>query len=105
MSDLTVHKSRRNLLIVDIGMDVSSMTITSEIRAKPDLSGSLIATWTVTNVTDGTDGLLQFEIDATASAQIQADFGYMDIKRLDGAQPYAVFERPVEVEFVGAVTA
>lgn len=46
-NQVVVHKGRTNVVRVDLGIDVSADTITSEIRSEPDVEGTLIATWTV----------------------------------------------------------
>jgi hypothetical protein len=105
MSDIRVYKERTNVITIDMGFDVSGDTITSEIRSQPDTSGALIATWTVTFTTDGTDGELTLTIDQSLAANIVASTGYMDLKRVSGGEPIPVFARPLQVEFIGAVTA
>lgn len=102
---IIVHKGRTNILQVDMGIDVSGDIITSEIRAEPEMDSVLIATWQVTFATDGTDGELILTLDDLVTAQIKASGGYMDLKRLSGGEPLPVFEKPLEVEFQGTVTA
>ena len=99
---IIVHKNRVNVITVDMGMDVSADTITSEIRSAPDVNSPLIVAWDVVFDTDGTDGELILTIQ---DVEITANSGYMDIKREAGGQPYPVFDRPLEVEFRGTVTA
>lgn len=99
-----VHKNRRNTLVVDLGIDVTGDTLTSEIRAEQDHTSTLIATWVVT-VTDAATGMLSLVLDDLESGQITVDSGYMDIKRISGGQPVPVFDRPLEVSFQGTVTA
>ncbi|MET0787498.1 MAG: hypothetical protein ABWY25_12430 [Paenisporosarcina sp.] len=100
-----VHKGRTNTITVDLGMDVSDDTITSEIRSEPVVEAPLIATWTVTFETDGTDGKLVLRLDNLVTAQIKENTGYMDLKRLVGTEPVSIFDRPLEVSFRGTVTA
>lgn len=102
---VVVHKNRRNTVMVNLGFDVSGDTITSEIRAQPDHESTLIATWTVSFVTDGTDGRLQLVLDDSVTAGITVDSGFMDLKRLSSGEPLPVFDRPLEVSFRGTVTA
>lgn len=102
---IKVHKNRTNIVILDLGMDVSADTITSEIRAEEDHTSALIVAWIVAFVTDGTDGLLTLTIDDVISADITVDSGYMDVKRVSGGEPLVVFDRPLEVSFQGSVTA
>lgn len=99
-----VHKNRTNTIIVDLGMDVSTDVITSQIRAEQDPTSALIATWTVSFVTDGVDGLLELLLDNSVTG-VTVDSGYMDLKRVSAGEPLAVFDRPLEVSFQGTVTA
>lgn len=101
---VVVHKGRTNIIGCDMGMDVSGDLITSEIRTEPDVSSPLLATWTVSFATDGTDGELVLTLDSVVTAQIKANSGYMDIKRVSGGEPLPVFDKPLEVTFRGSVT-
>lgn len=104
-SEVIVYKGRTNVIEVGLGIDVSADTITSEIRSEPDQSAPLLMTWTVDFATDGTDGELVLTVDNTITADIQANSGFMDLKRIVGTEPIAVFERAIEVTFRGTVTA
>lgn len=102
---VVVHKNRTNTLMVNLGIDVSADTIVSEIRAEPDVTSTLICSWTVSFVTDGKDGKLKFMLDDLVTSQIRVSAGYMDIKRVQGGEPIPVFDEPLEVSFRGVVTA
>lgn len=104
MSKVIVYKARTNTLPVNLGIDVSGDTFTSEIRAEPDHNSTLIMEWDVAFVTDGTDGRLVLTVDDLITEQIEVSSGYMDLKRVTGGEPVPVFERVLEVEFRGAVT-
>lgn len=104
-SEVVVYKDRTNIITVALGMDVSADTITSEIRTEPSVDAPLIAEWDVSFATDGTDGELIFVIDDLVAGQITQNSGYMDIKRVSGGEPYAVFDKPLEVKIQGSVTA
>lgn len=104
-NQVVVHKGRTNTLTVSMGIDVSLDTITSEIRASTSTTSALIATWSVAFATDGTDGELVLTLDDTATSAIEADRGYMDLKRVTGGEPVPVFDKPLEVIFRGSVTA
>jgi hypothetical protein len=104
-SKVIVHKGRTNIVNVSLGIDVSADTITSEIRQEPNQDSELIATWTVTKKTDGSDGELILTLDDAITKTIEATSGYMDLKRIVGGQPVAVFDKPIEVAFRGTVTA
>lgn len=99
-----VHKGRTNTIFVNMGISVVGNTITSEIRSEPDQESSLIATWTVAFVTDGSDGKLRLTLDDLVTSQIKANSGYMDLKRMVGGEPLPVFDQPLEVAFRGTVT-
>ncbi len=101
---LIVHKHRTNVVSVDLGMDVSQDTITGEIRTKPDVDSVKICEWLVNFVTDGTDGLLTLTLDESITVQITQELGYMDLKRVSGGEPLAIFDKPLEVVFQGVVT-
>jgi hypothetical protein len=103
-SKVIVHKNRTNILTVSLGFDVSADTITSEIRSEPDVDAPLIATWQVTFKTDGRDGELVLRLDDNETSQIKAASGYMDLKRITGSEPFAVFDQALEVSFRGSVT-
>lgn len=103
-NEVVVHKGRTNVITVSLGLDVSADTITSEIRSEPDQSAPLIATWVVTKPNGGADGELLLTMDDTITSAIVVNSGYMDLKRLSGGEPIAVFDRPLEVTFRGSVT-
>lgn len=103
--EVVVHKGRTNTLIIRLGYDISSDTFSSEIRSEPYVEAPLLATWTVSFLTDGTDGELSLVLDDVVTAQITASSGYMDLKRIAGGEPVPVFDKPLEVTFRGTVTA
>ena len=103
-NEVVVYKGRTNILTVSLGIDVSADDITSQIRSEPEGDSPLIATWSVAFATDGTDGELVFTLDNTITEAITANSGYMDLKRMSGGEPMAVFDRPLEVTFLGSVT-
>ncbi len=103
-NEVIVHKNRTNVVLVNLGIDVSADTITSEIRSEPQVEAPLIATWNVDFVTDGTDGELVLTLDDATTADITANSGYMDLQRVSGGEPIPVFDTPLEVTFRGSVT-
>ena len=106
-NQVVVHKGRTNTIRVNLGYDVSAEDpshITSEIRAEPSQESTLIATWYVDYETDGSDGVLTLTLDNTITSQITPNTGYMDLKRVIGGEPLAVFDEPLEVVFKGTVT-
>lgn len=103
MSDIVVYKNRTNILTVSLGVDVSSDTFESQIREKSTNDSLLLATWAVAFATDGVDGELVLTLDDSQVSDITAKTGYMDIKRITGGEPFAVFD-PVKVVFRDTVT-
>ena len=103
MSDILVYKNRTNQLRVSLGIDVSADTFESEIREKATVSSPLIATWTCTFATDGTDGELILTVDDSALTNVIVKSGYMDIKRISAGEPLAVYA-PTKVSFIDTVT-
>lgn len=103
-SEVVIHKGRTNVITVSLGVNVQGDTITSQIRAEPDISSPLIATWVVTFLTNGSDGELILTLDDSSTSSIKANSGYMDIKRVSGGEPLPVFDRPLEVSIRGTVT-
>lgn len=105
-NQVIVHKDRYNTLQVNLGYDISDETFTSEIRSEPTVHSTLIATWDVSFLSDGSDGKLLLVINSEVASQITANSGYMDLKRVGTDQePVSVFDEPLEVSFRGVVTA
>lgn len=104
MAQVIVHKNRTNVIQVNLGINVSASTFTSEIRSDPDFKSPLIATWTVSFLTDGSDGKIVLRLDDSVTKEINASSGFMDLKRISGSEPVPVFDRPLEVSFRGTVT-
>lgn len=103
-SNVVVYKNRTNIITIGLGIDVSADVITSQIRSEPRVTAPLLATWVVTFDTDGTDGELILTLDNSVVANIVANNGYMDLKRVSGGEPIPVFDRPLEVTFRGSIT-
>lgn len=101
---IIIDKNRTNAITVDLGIDITGETLTSEISTGADHTSALIAAFTVT-VDDAPTGQLTLTIDNTVTAGITVDSGYMDIKRLSAGEPLSVFAKPLEVRFQGTVTA
>ena len=101
--DIVVYKNRRNVISVSLGSDVSGDTFESEIREKANVDAPLIATWEVTFATDGSNGELVLTLDDSDLDEVAVKTGYMDIKRITGGEPFAVFP-PIKVKFVDTVT-
>jgi hypothetical protein len=105
MNDLVVYKNRTITIPVDLGIDVSADTITSEIREGKNSDSDLIAEWDVTFQTDGTDGLLYLTLDDSVTSLITQKVGYMDFKRVSSGEPLPVLAAPIRVRFRDSVTA
>lgn len=105
MKQIVVHKGRTKTLPVSLGYDVSNDVISSEIRAEKDRASTLIATWTVSFLTDGTDGELILRLDDSITGAVTKETGYMDLKRVSGGEPIPVFDEVLEVLFKDTVTA
>lgn len=104
-NEIIIHLGRTNKIPVSLGFNVSADTFTSEIRAEPSRTSPLIATFTVTKPGGGTDGELLLTLDDSATVGIDVRMGYMDLKRMNGTEPVAVFDQPIEVIFRDTVTA
>lgn len=100
-----VYKNRTNVITVNLGMNIQNDTFSSQIRAEKSGSSTLIATWTVSFVTDGTDGLLKLTIDNSQLQNVTRSNGFMDIKRTTSGEPVPVFDDPVEVIFRETITS
>lgn len=101
---IIVDIGRTTVLEVGLGFDVSGDVFTSEIRAGKNVNTPLLAAWTVTFLTDGTDGELVLTLDDAVTSSIARTNGYMDIKRMANGEPISVFEAPLPVIFQGVVT-
>jgi hypothetical protein len=104
MTSVTIFKGRTTILPVSLQYDVSQDTITSQIRVGTNPTSTKIADWQVAFATDGTDGELIFTLDDSVTETIEQRFGYMDIKRISGGEPFNVVDDPIPVEFRTVVT-
>lgn len=104
-AQIFVYKNRTNIITVNLGMNVQNDTFASQIRAEKNDTSTLLATWTVSFVTNGSDGLLKLTIDNSQLGSITRSNGFMDIKRTTSGEPVAVFDDPVEVIFREVVTS
>jgi hypothetical protein len=102
--DIVVYKGRTVVVPVSLGIDVSTDTFTSQIRRDPSRDSLLVATWTVTFATNGTDGELVLTMDDTITSAITVSSGYMDLKRVTEGEPVPVFESPLAVSFRESIT-
>lgn len=103
-SPIVVYKGRTTEVIVNLGFDVSADTFSSQIRSEDDVTSTLIATWAISFVTDGTDGLLLLKLDNSVTSTITRTKGFMDIKRITSGEPIPVFDKPLPVIIQSTVT-
>jgi hypothetical protein len=103
-AQIFVYKNRTNVITVNLGMDVHNDTFSSQIRAEKNTTSTLLATWTVSFVTNGTDGMLKLTLDNSQLTNVTRSNGFMDIKRITSGEPVSVFDGPIEVMFREVVT-
>jgi hypothetical protein len=101
---LEIYKNRTNIVKISLGVDISADTFVSEIRAEKSMEATLIASFTPSFLTDGTDGELVLTVDNSALTAVTVKYGYMDIKRVSNGEPLQAIA-PVKVVFKDAVTA
>lgn len=102
---LIVYKNRDNVYRCDMGMDVSTDTLTSQIRTEADPGSTLLATFTITmGDAGGVDGEIILTLLAEDLDEINAREGWMDIKRVVDGRPLPVFDGALEVDFRGLPT-
>ena len=99
---LEVYKDRVTTVTVDLGMDITGDTLTSQIRERQDKSSALIGSWDIA-VDDAESGLITMTFDDSPGTVTKTE-GWMDIKRVIGSEAYPVWDDPLRVKFVGAVT-
>lgn len=100
---LNVYRGRTNVVPFDLGVDVTGDTIVAEIRATPEPTSDLLATWTV-SVTDEATGVGTLTLDDSV-ADVAVDRGWTDILRVTGGEPVSMFDEPLRVVFVDMPTA
>lgn len=107
MQQIEVFKNRTNIVPCSLGFNVSGDTFESQIRAEPNPESELIAEWEVTfkEGSDGSDGELILTLDDSITSEITQSIGYMDLKRITGGEPLAVFGEPLQVVFIDLPTA
>lgn len=103
--ELIVYKNRTNVVPVNLGYDVSTDSFAAEIREGKTKESLLIVSWTVSFLTDGTDGQLLMRLDDSDLDTITQKSVYTDLKRTSGGEPLPVFADVVKVLFRDTVTA
>jgi hypothetical protein len=88
-----------------LGFDVSADILTSQIRAEERSDSDLLATWALSFATDGTDGEIILTLDNSATGNIEAVNGYMDIKRVTAGEPVPVHVGTIPVVFKETITS
>lgn len=101
---LVVAKGRTVTVTVSVPYDVSDSTFVSEIREDKASESPLIATWTVSFLTDGADGELVLTLDDSLTKEILHTRGFMDVKRIANGEPTNLWDEPLEVIFRNSVT-
>jgi hypothetical protein len=102
-----VYRKRLNVVRVSMEMDVSQDAFSSEIRTEKNSESTLLATWTASFATDGTDGELLLTLDDSDDAQLSEvtrSIGYMDVKRITNGKPMPLFDGFLEVVFKNVIT-
>jgi hypothetical protein len=102
--ELIIYKDRTNLVPLNLGIDVSSDVITSQIRVEPNQTSMLLAEWDVSFDTDGTNGKIILRIEPEQLSGITRKYGYMDLKRVSAGHALSVFREPLKVAFKEVVT-
>lgn len=102
---IVIHRGRECRITVNLGINVSADTLTSQIRTEPNSTSTLIATFTVGKVGGGTTGELVLSLTSAITGAITQYEGFMDIKRIVSTVAVPVFDRPLEVVFRDVVTA
>lgn len=103
MAEITLYKNRTNKIKVNLGIDVSGDTFTTQIAEKANTTSPRIATGSVVFDTTGTDGKLVVTFENENLASVAVKSGFMDLKRVSGGEPLPVFP-PVKVNFLDVVT-
>jgi len=101
---IVVHIGRTTKVTVSLGFDVSGDAFSSQVRVNRSPSSTLLATWTVTFLTDGTDGELVLTMNPSQLTNLPNLKGWMDIKRVTGGEELPVFSEPFPVVFRNVVT-
>lgn len=101
---IKITKGRTKRITLNVGVDVSADTFTSQIRADKTSTSDLLATWAISFATDGTDGELILTLDNSLTQNIVHTNGYMDVKRTTGGEPVDVFDDPLPVTFQEPIT-
>lgn len=104
MKQIIINKGRTVVVPVSLDYDVSTDTFTSEIREEVDQTSPLIATWTVTFATDGTDGEIVLTLDDSITTTLTKQIGYMDLKRTSNNTALNVFDEPIQVLIKNSIT-
>lgn len=102
---IVVYRGRVTKVVVSLGINVSSDTITAQIRSEAKSTSQLIAAWHVSFLTDGTDGKLVLSLDDSENELGSRTTGFMDLKRVSSGEPIPVFDRPIPVVITETVTA
>lgn len=99
---LVLHKNRVNIITVNVGMDITGDTLTSQIREFESPDSELLVDWDLV-VDDAANGLITLTADLVSNP-VTKTRGFMDIKRVSGSAALPMFNGTLVVEFRGTVT-
>lgn len=101
---IIVHKNRNVTVGLNLGEDVSGNTFEGVIRASKDSDSTVLATWAIGFLTDGTDGEIVLTLEPEDTADIPYTIGWTDLKRIAGSESLPVFRSAVQVVFEESLT-
>lgn len=101
---IIVHKNRNVTVGINLGEDVSGNTFSGVIRKDKSPDSTLLATWAIEFLTDGTDGEIVLTLQPGDTATIEHTNAYTDVKRVVGSEVLPVFTQPIQVIFVDSLT-
>lgn len=103
-NDIVVHRGRVKTIQIETNEDLLLYDVFSDIRVGTSKDTDLIASWTVSKLTDGSDGLLVLSLSSSITEDITQNYGYMDLKKVYDGKSYSIFKYPLKVMFYNIVT-
>lgn len=100
MQPIVIQRGNTIEVPVSIGFNVSGETLTSKIYVDDDPLSAVIAEWTVSFITDGSDGELLLTLSYLITEAIVQSSGHMDLRKTSGT-PVDLLEQMLEVIFQG----
>ena len=101
---IQVWLGRTNEVEIDFGEDVSTSSVSSQIREEPNSQSPLIAQWTSSFKTNGADGVVVLKLQPTDLSSVTEERGYMDIKRVVGGESVVDLDNHIKVIFIKPIT-